>query len=572
MAGSQSARLERKKFFSDPILISMITVLLIFLALFILYPLLMLLVDSFYTEGTVTFSVFQRVLNMERFQGAFRNTLVLGFITGIASTAIGLLFAYVEVYVKLRTKVMEKLFGLVSMLPVVSPPFVLSLSMIMLFGRSGLISRSLLHIYDSNVYGLRGIAIVQTLTFFPVCYLMLKGLLKNIDPSLEEATRDMGATRWKVFTSVTFPLLLPGLGNAFLVTFIESVADFANPMLIGGSYDTLATTIYLQVTGAYDSTGAAAMSVVLLFLTVVLFLIQKYYLEKKTAATLTGKASRMRMLIEDKSVTVPLTVFCTLVAAFVLLMYIMVPFGALFTLWGRDYSLSLKWFQYMFKTSGLKAFSDSFILSLIAAPLTAFLSMVISYLVVKKRFKAKGFIEFVSMLAMAVPGTVLGIGYIRGYANGLFRSGFMSGLYGTGLILIIVFIVRSLPTGTRSGISALRQIDKSIEESAYDMGANSARVFTTVTLPLIKDSFFSGLVTAFVRSITAISAIILLVTPDFLLITCQINEQAEKGNYGVACAYATILILITYGAVLIMNTMIKFFGVSRKIKEVRDPV
>lgn len=220
----------------------------------------------------------------------------------------------------------------------------------------------------------------------------------------------------------------------------------------------------------------------------------------------------------------------------------------------------------MFKTSGLKAFKDSFVLSLIAAPLTAFLSMVISYLVVKKRFKGRNFIEFVSMLAMAVPGTVLGIGYIRGYANGLFRSGFMSGLYGTGAILIIVFIVRSLPTGTRSGISALRQIDKSIEESAYDMGANSARVFMTVTLPLIKDSFFSGLVTAFVRSITAISAIILLVTPDFLLITCQINEQAEKGNYGVACAYATVLIIITYGAVLIMNTLMKFFGVSRKTK------
>ncbi len=564
MSGRQSAELERRKFFSDPILISMIVVLLVFLALFILYPLLMLLVDSFLEEGHVTLAVFKRVLSLERFQVAFKNTLVLGMITGLASTAIGLLFAYVEVYVKLRTKVLEKLFAVVSMLPVVSPPFVLSLSMIMLFGRSGIITRSLLKIYDSNVYGLKGIAIVQTLTFFPVCYLMLKGLLKNIDPSLEEATRDMGASRWKVFTSVTFPLLLPGLGNAFLVTFIESVADFANPMLIGGSYDTLATTIYLQVTGAYDSTGAAAMSVVLLSLTVVLFLIQKYYLEKKTAATLTGKASRMRMLIEDKSVTIPLTLFCTLVAAFVVLMYVMVPFGALFTLWGRDYSLSLKWFQYMLRTSGLKAFKDSFVLSLIASPLTAFLSMVIAYLVVKKRFRGKDFIEFVSMLAMAVPGTVLGIGYIRGYANGLFRTGVMSGLYGTGLI--IVFIVRSLPTGTRSGISALRQIDKSIEESAYDMGANSARVFMTVTLPLIKDSFFSGLVTAFVRSITAISAIILLVTPDFLLITCQINEQAEKGNYGVACAYATVLIAITYGAVLIMNTLIRFFGVSRSIR------
>ena len=151
MAGKQSARLEREKFFSDPVLISMIAVLLVFLALFILYPLLMLLVDSFLEEGHVTLAVFQRVLSLERFRKAFRNTLVLGMITGIASTAIGLLFAYVEVYVKLRTKVLEKLFAVVSMLPVVSPPFVLSLSMIMLFGRSGIITRSLLKIYDSNV-------------------------------------------------------------------------------------------------------------------------------------------------------------------------------------------------------------------------------------------------------------------------------------------------------------------------------------------------------------------------------------------------------------------------------------
>ncbi len=567
MAKGQSAELERKKFYGDPVMVSVIIVLIIFLLLFILYPLLMLLVDSFLKDGKLTTEVFQRVLSLERFRNAFKNTLVLGFLVGLLSTAAGLLFAYTEEYVQLKTKVLSRLFKLVSMLPVVSPPFVLSLSMIMLFGRSGIITRSLLHIYNSNIYGLKGIAIVQVLTFFPVCYMMLKGLLKNIDPSLEEAARDMGASRFKVFTSVTFPLLLPGLGNAFLVTFIESVADFANPMMIGGSYDTLATTIYLQVTGAYDSEGAAAMSVVLLSLTVILFLIQKYYLEKKTAATLTGKASRARMLITDTSVRAPLTVFCSIVAVFVLLLYIMVPIGAMFKLWGRDYSLTLKWFQYMMKTSGLKAFKDSFLLSLISAPITAFLSMVISYLVVKRHFKAKGFIEFVSMLAMAVPGTVLGIGYIRGYANGLFQSGIMSGLYGTGTILVIVFIVRSLPTGTRSGISALRQIDKSIEESAYNMGADSAKVFMTVTLPLIKDSFLSGLVTAFVRSITAISAVILLVTPQFLLITCQINEQAEKGNYGVACAYATVLILITYGSVLIMNALIKVFGTSRAVKE-----
>ena len=642
MKTHQSAALERKKFFADPLMVFTILLLVVLLMLFILYPLAMLLLDSVYVQETelvpletvlsgeadapyskdgasitilnsknkktvvtldsldsqigclfakngralkegeaidpastyvkvqrssLTLAAFPRIFADYTFKHAFTNTLVLGAITGFGSVLIGLLFAYVDCYVHVRSRVTKKMFDVVSMLPVVSPPFVLSLSMILLFGRGGLITRKLLGIYDSNVYGLGGISIVQVLTFFPVCYMMLKGLLKNIDPSMEEAARNMGAGRMKVFTTVTLPLMLPGLGNAFLVTFIESVADFANPMMIGGSYDTLATTIYLRITGgSYDTNGAAAMAVVLLCITLLLFLLQKYYLEKKTAATLTGKASRARALIEDRSVRVPLVTLCSLLSAFVIMMYIAIPVGALFKLWGRDYSLSLKWFEQLFRDDGFKAFKDSFILSLIASPITALLSMIISYLVVKKKFRAKGFIEFVSMLAMAVPGTVLGVGFIRGFAGGVFRTGFLQGIYGTGVILVIVFVVRSLPVGTRSGISALRQIDKSIEESAYDLGAGSGRVFMTVTLPLIKDSFFSGLVTTFVRSITAISAVILLVTPRYLLITCRINEFAEKGAYGVACAYATILIIITYAAIVLMNWVIRHFGTSKQMR------
>ena len=646
MKSRQGAALDRKKFFADPVMVVTIVLLTVLLALFILYPLAMLLLDSVYVRETnlvplesvlsgeaeaaygqdeatgmrtvkvvnnkraesaialeelsgaygylfssngrmlkegeavdpaATFvkvnasywtaDAFPRIFADYTFNRAFFNTLQLGMITSFGAVIVGLLFAYVDCYVRVKSRVVKKMFDVVSTLPVVSPPFVLSLSMILLFGRGGLITRQLLHIYDSDVYGLSGIAIVQILTFFPVCYMMLKGLLKNIDPSMEEAARNMGAGRWKVFTTVTLPLMLPGLGNAFLVTFIESVADFANPMMIGGSYDTLATTIYLRITGgSYDTTGAAAMAVVLLCITLVLFLIQKYYLEAKTAATLTGKASRARNLIEDRSVRVPLTAICSAVSAFVIMMYIAIPFGALFKLWGRDYSLSLKWFQQLFRDDGFKAFGDSLLLSLVASPITALLSMIISYLVVKKKFRGKAFIEFVSMLAMAVPGTVLGVGYIRGFAGGVFRTGFLQGIYGTGLILVIVFVVRSLPVGTRSGISALRQIDKSIEESAYDLGAGSAKVFTSVTLPLIKDSFLSGLVTTFVRSITAISAIILLVTPRYLLITCRINEFAEKGAYGVACAYATILIAIVYAAIVLMNLCIKYFGTSRQMR------
>lgn len=571
MAKDQGAALDRKKLMGDPIMVTTIVVLIAFLTLFILYPLAILLVDSFVTDSGPSFEVFTRIFQMGSFTTAITNTLAVGFLVSIVSALVGLLFAYVEVYVKLKTKFMSGLFQVVSMLPVVSPPFVLSLSIIMLFGKSGLITRYLLGMYDNSVYGFWGIFVVQTLTFFPVCYMMLKGLLKNIDPSLEEAARDMGASRWKVFTSVTLPLVLPGLGNAFLVTFIESIADFANPMIIGGSYDTLATTIYLQITGAYDKQGAAAMAVVLLCITLLMFVVQKYVLEAKSTATLSGKASRARMLITDASVRIPLTVICCALAIFVVVMYLCVPFGALFKTWGYDFSLTTKWFEQVFtKYHGFQAFRDSFLLSLIAAPITAILSMIISYLVVKRNFRTKGFIEAVSMLAMAVPGTVLGVGYIRGFSGGIFHTGVLQGIYGSAAILIIVFIVRSLPTGTRSGISALRQIDKSIEESAYDMGADSYTVFRTVTLPLIKDSFFSGLVTAFVRSITAISAIILLVTPQFFLITVQINEFAEKGNYGIACAFATILIVITYGSVLLMNLAIKHFGTSKKLASEED--
>ena len=386
MAKSQGAALDRKKLMADPIMVTTIVVLIAFLTLFILYPLAILLVDSFVGDGNgFSFSVFQRIFAMPNFIRAITNTLKVGFLVGILSTVVGLLFAYVEVYVKVG-KVVGGLFKVVSMLPVVSPPFVLSLSMIMLFGKAGLVTRFLLGIYDNSVYGFWGIVIVQALTFFPVCYMMLKGLLKNIDPSLEEAARDMGASRWKVFATVTFPLLLPGLGNAFLVTFIESIADFANPMIIGGSYDTLATTIYLQITGAYDKEGAAAMAVVLLAITLCMFAVQKYYLEAKTAATLTGKASRGRMLIEDKSVTVPLTALCGLAAFFVILMYLCVPIGALFPTWGYKFTpLTFKWFGQVFtRYKGLQAFRDSFVLSLIAAPITALLSMIISYLVVHR--------------------------------------------------------------------------------------------------------------------------------------------------------------------------------------------
>ncbi|WRS27681.1 iron ABC transporter permease [Oscillospiraceae bacterium MB08-C2-2] len=552
---------KHRKIQNDPLIKTAVLLLILFLLLFIVYPIFSLLLESFAGDGGgVSFAGYMEIWSKRSFRGVFLNTLILGLCSGILATSVGFLFAYVDCYVKTR---FGGLFKIISVLPVVSPPFVLSLSAIMLFGRSGFITNKLFGMVDANIYGLHGILIVETLTFFPICYLMLKGLLKNIDPALEEAARNLGASRWETFTTVTLPLLAPGLANAFLITFIEAVADFSNPMMIGGNYSTLATSIYIQAVGAYDLKGATVMAVILLLLSMSLFVLSKYWVESKSVATLTGKASRERMPIGDKSVTVPLSAICLFFTVCVLVFYALVPLGALFKLWGRDYSFSLAHFKYVL-TVGIKPFKDSLIFSAIAAPITAIISMIIAYLVVKRRFIGKSFIEFTSLFAMAVPGTVLGLGYIRAFNTGLLGSGFMT-LTGTAAIIILAYVVRSLPVGTRSGMSALRQIDKSLEESAYDMGAGSGKVFTSVTLPLIKDSFFSGLVTAFVRSMTATSAVIFLVSPSHQLITPQIMAQADIGRFGVACAYSTLLILIVYSAILLMNLFLKFFGVSRTV-------
>ena len=508
-----------------------------------------------------TFEVYLSLFRSKKFLSVVWNTLKLGAISGLCSTIVGFLFAYVDVYVKTK---MRGIFKVVSMLPIVSPPFVLSLSMIMIFGKKGLITYHLLGIKNANIYGMHGILIVQILTFFPVVYLMIKGLLSNIDPSLEESSRNMGASRWRVFKDVTLPLLLPGLGNAFLVSFIESVADFTNPIMIGGNYDTLAAYIYMQISN-FDTRSSSGMAVVLLTISMILFVVEKYVLERRSVATLSGKASRVRMQIEDRSVRIPTTLLCSLVGIFVIGMYAMVPVGACFKLWGKDFTLTLKHFVNVLGRD-TKPFTDSLYLSLIAAIITSLLSMIIAYLIVKKKFIGKHFMEFATMFAMAVPGTVLGIALLRGYITGIFHSGFMV-LVGTSSILIIAFVVRSLPIGTRSAVAALNQIDKSIEESAYDMGAGSIKVFTSVTLPLISDSFFSSLVSTFARSITATSAVIFLISARWQLITPQIMTVVDRGQYSVACAYATIMMFIVYAAIALMNIIVNYMRRSRRVKE-----
>lgn len=544
---------DMKKIWRDPMLLVTIIFLIITLTIFILYPLYSVLKVSFVQNGGFSLAAYKQTIRDLDFRQTLGNTLLLGATVGALSTIIGFIFAYADAYLQSHFK---KLFKVVSILPIISPPFVLALSAIMLFGQFGLVTRQLLGITNANIYGFKGLVMVQTMTFFPVAYLLLIGLLKKIDPSLEEAARSMGASRWKTFKTVTLPLMLPGIANAFLLTFIEVVADFSNPMVIGGNFSTLATKIYMQAIGNYDMSGGAAIAVILLTLSILLFVVEKFWIEKKSYVTVTGKASRERDPITEGKIVWPVDIFCLLVSIFIFAFYILIPLGGVFKVMGVDYSLTGDHFKYVFNL-GFESIKDTSILSLWATPITGLLGMIIAFLIVRKRFIGRGFIEFVSILAMAVPGTVLGLGYINAFNTKPLV------LTGTAFIIIVAFIVRSLPVGVRAGVTSLQQIDPAIEEAAQDLGANSNKVFTSVTLPLIKSAFFSGLVYTFVRSMTAVSAVIFLVTPKYQLLTASILSQVDNGRFGVASAYSTVLIVIVYVAIALMYLVLNKIGVSK---------
>ncbi len=541
-----------KNVIKDPILLTTIIIVLSIVTLFIVIPMLRILGGSFLSDGNLTAKYYQAIFTKAYNRLIIKNTLKLGLTVSLLATTIGFLFAYASSYLKIKSK---RLFDAIAILPIISPPFLIALSAILLFGRTGLITRGILGIQDAEIYGFKGLVLVQTLTFFPVAYLVLSGLLKQIDPSVEEAARSLGASRGSVFRTVTVPLMAPGIANAALLIFIQSVADFGNPMVIGGNYTTMAAQIYLQGIGSLDMAGATALAVILLVISVSAFVIQKYYVGRKSYITVTGKVSRARQLIDEPHIVKPVHITVVAISCLVGLMYILVPIGSFIKLWGVNYSLTLDHFKYVMDL-GIKPILDTTLLALIATPITGVLAMVIAFLTVRRRFPGRNYMEFTTMLAIAIPGTVIGLGYVLTYNTGPLV------LTGTAAILVIAFMVRSMPVGIRSGIAALQQIDPSIEEAASILGASSKKVFTSVTLPMIRPAFFSGLVNSFARSMTLVSTVIFLVSARWNLLTVAIMAQIDQGKIGVASVYSTLLIVIVATVIAGIRWIVSRFGVS----------
>ncbi|MCQ2437217.1 MAG: iron ABC transporter permease [Clostridia bacterium] len=559
--GKSSARTkkmnETKMIMRQPILLVAVIVVIATLLLFVAYPLIKILLFGLTTEeGTLSLQTLKEILTSHRYLSTFGRTLLLGLIVAVISTFIGYIFAYTITRTNAPCKGFLKM---IATLPILSPPFILSLSIIFLFGKQGLITKSLLGITSNNVYGMPSLIVVQVMSFFPIAYLTLSGILESIDASVEDAACNMGASRWHTFWTVTFPLSLPGIISGCLLVFIQSLEDFSNPATIGGNFTTLSVEVYQVITGSYDMRKGSVLAILLLVPAMAAFLLNKYWVNKKSFVTVTGKPTQARKPINEPHIKYPLFIFCILIAAVVILFYGTVIFGSFVTTWGYNYTPTLMQYQKAL-AYGWSSMKNSMILALISAVLGGLLGMIIAYLTAKRNYYGKGFIEITSVLMFAVPGTVLGIAYVLAVNTKPII------LTGTAAILVIVFTFRNMPVAIESGTTTLLQIDNSIEEASTILGANSGRSFRKITLPMLRNAFFSGLVYSFVKAITAVSAVIFLVSPRWNLVTSKIYTLFDQAKYSQAAAFVTMMVGILLVFIGIFNTLINILLAPRSKK------
>ena len=556
--GKSAARLkkrnETKMILRQPVLLIAVLATIALLVLFVIFPLAKVLLFSVTDEsGAVSLASLKQLFTTTRYLKTFGRTMALGVVVAVISTFIGYIFAFTIT----RTNVPCKGFlKTIATLPILSPPFILSLSIIFLFGKQGLITKELLGITGNNVYGMGSLVVVQVISFFPIAYMTLSGILSSIDASVEDAACNMGASRWHTFWTVTFPLSLPGIISGCLLVFIQSLEDFSNPATIGGDFTTLSVEVYQIINGSYDMRKGSALALLMLVPAMVAFLLNKYWVNKKSFVTVTGKPTQARKLMDEAHIKWPLFIFCMLVAAVIILFYGTVVFGSFVQTWGYNYSLTLDQYSRALQ-QGWDSLKNSMILGLVAALLGGLLGMVIAYITAKRNYYGKRFIEVSSVLMFAVPGTVLGIAYILA-----FNTGFLV-LTGTAAILVIVFVFRNMPVAIESGTTTLLQIDNSIEEASTILGAGSAYSFRRITLPMLRNAFFSGIVYSFVKAITAVSAVIFLVSPRWNLVTSKIYTLFDQAKYSQAAAFVTMMVVILLVFIGIFNGLINLLLAPR---------
>lgn len=472
------------------------------------------------------------------------HSIFITVISTLVTTFFGFIFAYGMERVNIFGK---KFWDIIAILPILSPPFVVAISYIMLFGNRGLITYKLLGT-RSNIYGWQGLLLVQTVTFFPYAYLLIRNVLRALSPNLEYAAQNLGGSRWQVFRRVIFPLARPGVAGAALLVAISVLADFGNPIIVAGDYSLLPTEAYMQIVGWYNLPAAAVLATVLIIPTIILFIMQQRWVNKRSYTTITGKSTTLKRLKPTAFEVVFFNVFCLGFGGLIVLIYGTLFWGGFSKVWGIDWSFTTQNFVYVL--SHFREVLNSIYYSFLASLGCAVFATITAYLVQREKIGINSLLDFMATVPAAVPGVFLGIGFILAFNTPPFL------LTGTASIIILALLFWNLPMGYRAGSAAMLQLDVSIEKASLNLGANNVRTFYKIVLPLLKTTFLATFTMAFLRSVTNLSITVFLVSSKTVVGTVSILSLVNNGAWGGAAAMTTVLIVVALTVLFVSTTIL----------------
>ena len=541
----------RMKF--DKFIIPAVTIFIgLLLAFFMLFPLWSILTMSFFKGGefsllNFTLENFQKYFTTSYTLNALWHSLYVSSVTTFIVTVIIFFFAYAMT----RTTISGKaFFRNIIMMPLIAPSIVQALALIYLFGRNGLITAHLLQT-DWNIYGSTGIIVSEVLYCLPHAFVILYTTLSAVDIRLDEAAESLGATPFKVFTRITLPSAKYGIFSAAALTFNLTITDFGNPVVIGADYNVLATEIYAQVTNLYRFDLGATISIILLVPSLMAFMLN-YYISRKTFSMISGAAKPVIPPSRPLKKLVYKT-YCSLISLSIILVFLTVVVGSFVKIWPYDWSLTFQHYHFP-SIGGYSAIWTSLWISLIVGIAGAFLTLIAGYVMETRKPYFKQLIYLLSVMPAAIPGLVMGLGYILAFNKPYYI------FYGTPWIIVINVVICNFTLGILSSISNLRNIDPSIEEASISLGGDAIRTFFRIILPLSKVAFFQNFTYFFMRSMTTISAVVFLVSATVHLAAIEIIMLDNDGWTASANAMCTSIIVIVMAMLGILQLIQKKMG------------
>ena len=514
-------------------------VVAVLVSLFVAYPLADLLGRSVIVDGRFSAQTLARLVADPHIRQVVWSTVSLGVTVAVLGTILATLYAYAMTRVALPWK---RVWHFVALLPTISPPILMALSLILLYGRRGLITHEVLGLQTSALYGYRGLVVAQLLSYFPFAYLLLLNLFRGLDASLEEAASTMGAHPGKVLSTVSLPLLIPGLAGAALLLFGYSLADLGNPLLLGGDYQVLSSEIYQTIIGMYDVPKGAALAVILLMPALLLFFAHKQLAKRTGFASIGGSGALHHPQVAHPLVKAGALLLLGSVSMVIVLQYATVLAGATTNLFGINNGFTLRHFAAAV-TNSRGALLDTMALATAASAVTAVIGVLAAYYVARTALVGRNALDFIANLPLAIPGTVIGLAFALAFNHRPLL------LTGTALIIIVAFTVRSLPYSMRSGVVTLNQLHRSLDEASTSMGATSGQTLMRVLLPLLRPALLAGMIFTFTRSVTTLSAVIFVVSPHWALVTPTILSQMDRGDVGEAAALSVILVVLVLAVI-----------------------